>query len=294
MIVNPLEASEALRDLHTAGLESGDDTGWPGLDEHYTVVPGQWTLVTGIPSHGKSEFLDALCVNLARQDWCFMVFSPENWPIQVHIAKLLEKWTRQPFFAGPDRLSEPDAQSKLARLQDHFEFIVQDSDAVATTIPWIITEAFERIDELRDRDRSIGRARKYGLIIDPWNEVEHQRPEKSTETEYISYALSYIRQHCRQWSIHAWVVAHPKMLQRDKDGKRPVPTPYDISGSANWYNKSDNIITVWRDVEDASGRVEIHVQKVRFRHVGRPGMVELTYDRATGTYSQPLMPRSRF
>ena len=46
--------------LWDAGLPPGARTGWPSLDRHYTVAPGQLTLVTGWPSIGKSEFVDAL------------------------------------------------------------------------------------------------------------------------------------------------------------------------------------------------------------------------------------------
>jgi twinkle protein len=67
-----------------------------------------------------------------------------------------------------------------------------------------------------------------------------------------------------------------------------VPTPYDLAGSAHWFNKADNIITVHRDVADVhSTEVEIHVQKVRFKHIGRVGLVTLRYDRVTGRYTDP-------
>jgi len=83
------------------------------------------------------------------------------------------------------------------------------------------------------------------------------------------------------------VVAHPSKLLRGADGKRPVPTPYDIAGSAHWYNKADNIITVHRDqLEPRDQRVQIHVQKVRFKHMGRIGLAELMYDRVTGRYHE--------
>lgn len=52
--------------LYQEGPQRGALTGWESLDKHYTVRPGEMTIVTGIPSHGKSQFLDALVVNLAR------------------------------------------------------------------------------------------------------------------------------------------------------------------------------------------------------------------------------------
>ena len=98
-------------------------------------------------------------------------------------------------------------------------------------------------------------------------------------------ALKRIRVFARRHGVHIWVVAHPAKLYREKDGKYPVPTPYDISGSAHWRNKADNCLCVWRDFsEDQKRRVELHVQKVRFRQIGRIGMAPLLYRPATGTY----------
>ncbi len=67
----------------------------------------------------------------------------------------------------------------------------------------------------------------------------------------------------------------------------PVPTPYDIAGSAHWRNKSDCAITVWRDLSSHVDEVEVHVQKIRFREVGRIGMCRLKYDRVSGRFIDP-------
>jgi hypothetical protein len=40
-------------------------------------------------------------------------------------------------------------------------------------------------------------------------------------------------------------------------------------------------------MDDPAKPIEVHVQKVRFKHIGRIGMVELVYDRVTGRYSEP-------
>ena len=127
--------------------------------------------------------------------------------------------------------------------------------------------------------------KKIGLIIDPWNELDHARPPSLSETEYISRALSTYRQFVRDWNIHGWLVAHPKMLPKEKDGSTAVPRPYDVSGSAHWYNKADNCVTVHRDLLTDSHLVEIHVQKIRFKHCGKPGIATLEYCLANGTYS---------
>ena len=43
------------------------------------VIPGELTIVTGVPNSGKSEWIDALLANLAEQhDWCFALCSMEK------------------------------------------------------------------------------------------------------------------------------------------------------------------------------------------------------------------------
>jgi twinkle protein len=82
-------------------------------------------------------------------------------------------------------------------------------------------------------------------------------------------------------------VAHPQKLYRDKDsGNYPVPTLYDISGSANWRNKADNGIVIWRDFSNAQTPVEVHSQKIRFRQIGKLGVAKLAYQAATQTYRE--------
>jgi twinkle protein len=124
-----------------------------------------------------------------------------------------------------------------------------------------------------------------GLVIDPWNELDHSRPSNLSETEYISQCLSKIRRFARLHNIHIWLIAHPTKLRKEDNGNYPVPTPYDISGSAHWRNKADNCISIWRDLNDRDTPVQIHVQKVRFKEIGQVGMVELNYDYKSGRYS---------
>jgi twinkle protein len=125
-----------------------------------------------------------------------------------------------------------------------------------------------------------------GLCIDPWNELNHNFMEnKISETEYISRSLKRIRRYASSNQVHVVVVAHPMKLQKDRDGKYPIPTPYDVAGSAHWRNKADCAVTVWRD-EAKHGESTIYVQKIRRKAVGRIGAVELKYDIVTGRYSE--------
>lgn len=255
------------------GIPGGVSTGWDAVDGHYTVRPGEWTLITGIPGHGKSEFLDALTINLASiHGWRFGVFSPENQPFALHLAKLAEKYTGRPFNNGPtQRMSRQEFDVASEWLGQHYTFILPENSSIAA----ILDTARQLV--LRKGIR--------GLIIDPWNEIEHGRPVHMSETEYISQELSRIRKFARSHGVHVWLVAHPAKLYKEANGKYPVPTPYDVSGSAHWRNKADNCITVWRDTSDQyCKQVEIHVQKIRFKVTGRIGMLNLNYDAVTGRY----------
>jgi twinkle protein len=107
-----------------------------------------------------------------------------------------------------------------------------------------------------------------------------------SETEYVSQTLSEVRQWARRKNVHVFIVAHPQKMRRE-EGKLPVPKPDMISGSQHWWNKADCCVTVWRDAEALTQDVEIHVLKVRFKHIGRQGVVVLKWDRVTGRYHEP-------
>lgn len=275
-IFDVMDIEEKLDELYYNGLRKGSTSGFASLDSFYSVVPGQWTVLTGIPGHGKSNFLDALMVNLAvNHDWRFGIFSPENQPIARHFASIMEKYYSAPFDLGKaNRISEQQKEEGKEWLHKHFSIILPDEDD-----SWSIDSVLDLAKVLVYR-RGIK-----GLVIDPWNELDHSRPSNQTETEYVSAVLTKIRQFARNYDVHVWLVAHPAKLYKEKDGRYPVPTPYDISGSAHYRNKADNAIAVWRNVGHEDQDVaDIHVQKIRFKEVGKVGLVSLRYDSQNGSF----------
>ena len=280
VLIDPSDQVEEMSKLWHAGLPAGDSTGWPSLDKHFTVVPGQFTVITGWPGAGKSEFLDAILVNLARQRWKFVIFSAENLPVTLHISKLLEKVIGQPFGQGPtERMTEQQVIEVTNKLSRAFRFIHAPMGAVTASM--ILETAQQYLGALPA-------GTKKGVVIDPWNELEHWRPTGLSETEYVSQTLSLVRTWARDNDTHVFIVAHPQKMRRE-EGKLPIPRPDMISGSQHWWNKSDCAISVYRDPETPDAQeVDIHVQKVRFKHVGRPGLVTLLYDRVTGKYREPV------
>ncbi len=190
--------------------------------------------------------------------------------------KLAEKYIGHPFWEGPTpRITELDLQVAIQWLREHFTFIRADDEA--PTIDWILETAKAAV--LRYGVR--------GLVIDPYNEIEHKRPGGMSETDYVSQILGKVKRFAQAHGVHVWFVAHPAKMYRDTNNKMPVPTLYDISGSANWANKADIGVVVHRDWGEGADTSEIYVRKVRFKAVGRVGVVPLRYDRVTGRYADP-------
>jgi twinkle protein len=168
-------------------------------------------------------------------------------------------------------MSESEAQEALDWIHQHFVFILpEEKDRTLEGLIGLIAEV--------DVD---------GVIVDPWNELEHRRPAAMTETEYVSHALSKMRHHARLFNQHWWLVAHPTKLQKDKNsGQYLVPTLYDVAGSAHFRNKADFGVVAWRNAGDDNGPTTIFVQKVRFRWCGKIGQCDLYFDKVTGRYSE--------
>ncbi len=249
--------------------EPGVSTGWPELDAWWTVKAGYWTVLTGWPGSGKSGFLDALVVNLAQQhDWPCALYSPENWPVERHARRLVEVW------CGARWEDLPGAAREEAWA------------AMRGLIHWIGLEDASVDDVLELAGALVVRAGIKFLVIDPWNELEHHRPPWQTETQMISETLSRIRRFAREHQVHVVVVHHPTPRRAPgEDGELPVPRPYEIADSANWFRKADHCLAIHRDRGAGTDYLDVHIQKVRFREVGRAGgCVRLFYDPPSGRF----------
>lgn len=264
-------------ELYNTGLIPGSSTGWPSVDDLYTVKTGQWTAVTGIPGHGKSSWLDGLLVNLASlHGWRFGMFSPENQPVERHFASLMEKKLKKPFSEGPTpRITEVEKNRTKRWLNDRFKVILPDEEKGVWTLEAVLDLAKVLVYRYGIR----------GLVIDPWNELDHSRSSALNETSHISESLTKIRRFARLYDVHIWIVAHPTKLEKKANGKYPVATPYDISGGAHWRNKADNALSIYRNVGESDDDVcDIYVQKIRFKEVGRVGMTSIRSEKASGSY----------
>ena len=262
----PEDFESQIVSLYDSGVVRGASTGMESLDKLYTILPGQLSIVTGLPGSGKSELIDQICVNIAMQKgWRFAVASFEN-PPHMHIAKLIEKVIGKPFF-GEDRITADERDYAVAFLNHHFVFL-QSHDGAPATVQSIIDRTKQAVMRMGVR----------GLIIDPYNYLDMQG---ESEHQAISKMLTDIVLFCKSHEIHAWFVAHPAK-QLPESGP---PKGQHISGSAAWFAKADMGVTVHRNGNDT----EVHVWKSRFKWVGQIGKVDLNYDLPTGRYSDKVV-----
>jgi len=278
----PIEGINTMDDMfedvinyYENGYPKGFKTMAGGLDEYLTFLPGQITVVTGIPGSGKSEYCDYLMAQLTKlHNWNWAICSFENQPSSYHVTKLMEKFTGKSFQFRKDfshRINKDEADRSIAIIDNNFTFI--NINAINVTLSGILQKTKELITR-----KGIN-----GLIIDPWNYIEHHVGEGQTETQYISECLTELKVFAIQNNIHIFLVAHPTKIAKDKrTGKFEIPNLYNISGSAHFFNKTDNGLCIWRDFE--TGGVDVYIQKVRYSWLGKTGFTSYTYDTFTRQY----------
>ena len=281
----PLDGVEKLSDfeydldnIYLNGYPEGQRLGYPSFDKLITWFPSQVTVLTGIPGHGKSEFVDQIIIKLAEFNWKSGIFSAENQPAAQHAVKLIEKKVEKSMF-GFDKMTDTQYQLAKGFLNEMFFFIK-------------FNEVNLSIDSILQRGKEL--VTRHGikmLVIDNWANLDHQY-EGMSEHQYIGQSLIKIMNFSKMYNIHIIVVAHPTKIYKNKDtGLHEVPNLYSISGSSHWFNKPDNGITIYRDME--TGQTEVHVQKVRWKFTGKVGHSVFNYKKGAGTYLDIYSPSSK-
>lgn len=250
------------------GWTQGATIGHPNFDALCSFETKRLCIVTGIPGSGKSEFIDEIAERLnVRYGWKFAMFSPENAPLAYHAAKLVEKFTGKRF---SKKTLDADLYKKAKEhLEENFFFIVPKDNF--------------KLDNILEKAKSLVRRKGIkALVIDPYNRLENEIPSGMTETNYISKSLDKLTEFAQKHDVMVVLMAHPNKQMKDKDGIIPAPTMYDINASANFFNKADFGIVVHRN--RLVGNVEVHVQKVKFRHLGTCGTAYFHYNLNNGRY----------
>ena len=242
-----------LSELPPLPHEPAVKVGFPGFDNHFAMRRGDFTVVTGVPSHGKTSFINDLACRMARNHGWRAAFASFEQVPQTDHAKNLIAWH-----------GGMDAEARCW-IDEHFRFVVPSEDDTPD-LTWVM-ECFAMAVIQHECDL---------LICDPWNELSHRRPPDMTLTEYTGFAIKEFKRLARKYRVHVMVAAHPAKMKRENGVYLP-PSLYDISDSQHWANKADVGITVHRP-DKTKNETEIHVTKVRYQNeIGEPGSVRTQF-----------------
>ena len=234
-------------------------SGWPELDAIFKFYLGQFVVLTGIASHGKSTFMLNVLLKLAleRGIGSFM-YVPEN---ESHLHEKL-------------RLIWRGSEKKF----DHF---CRSQCTIQSAIPHAQYEPSHTIDWVLDRAAWAVNHRSAEIVfIDPWNELDRARKRDELMTDYIGRCLMLIKDFCRSMNAIVVIAAHPTKAIGNNGNK--VVSLADIEGSMNWYNKCDNGLIV---VREAGNTAKVISAKVREIGAGKIGTCHFMVDPATGQFT---------
>lgn len=252
------------------GMTKGFITGKKSFDEIFSTYTGQYIVVTGIPSSGKSDFVDEMCIGYnLKYGWKTAYASPENKPYEIHASKLEAKICGQ-WISRPDQIKSLWHKSAKEYLDSNFKFIDLDS--------------FD-LDEVLSKAKRL--IRKFGikvLVLDPYNKVRLKASLNKNINEYTNDYLNKIDEFARNNDILIILVAHP-VKPSGEDRKTYEPDFYSIKGGGEFYDMSPHGLLVHRDYEN--DMVKIKVLKVKFSHLGENrAHVWYKWNRNNGRYSE--------
>ena len=256
----PLENVTTFRDIEDEvtdfvrnGFKPGFQVGLENFDQIFSTYTGQFITVTGIPSSGKSDFVDQMVVGYNQNyGWKTAFASPENQPTYLHAHKLMRKtWQGMPTESdiGSDRWNQ---------IADHCNSNYFHIDMERYTLDSVLKKSAELVKRKGIKC----------LVIDPFNKVRDVGGSDDVNRYTMEY-LQKIEIFAKKYDVLVFIVAHPTKMYKDKDGKIEEPTMYNIKGGGEWYDASYHGILVHRDYENKT--VKAKVLKVKFQNLGENG-----------------------
>jgi len=109
-VVTLNDIDDELQEFIHEGFKPGYQIGLDNFDNIFSTYTGQFITVTGVPSSGKSDFVDRMIVGYQQKyGWKTAFASPENKPTFLHAHKLMRKignWMPNKTDIGSDKWNE--------------------------------------------------------------------------------------------------------------------------------------------------------------------------------------------
>lgn len=275
----PIEGIHFLEDLFPSmldnfrrGLNMGHETGMKVMDDYFRWKFGNVILVTGYANWGKTTYIMfCMLVMSVEYGWKWAAFSPENYPANDFYDDIVEMYCGR----WLDNMGEGDYKQACEFVSNHFFYVYpEDSHDINS-----IHEKFRYL---------VLKKGVQGVMIDPWNQLDHVQTKFQREDQYLSQQLKDVKRFALHNKLCYVIVAHPRTPTKDTDKSYPPVDAYDISGGSMWANKADEIISYYRPnfhLDKTDPCVKVFVQKVkRKRTGGKPGDFDLKLNWATKRY----------
>ena len=245
--------------------------GMPVMDKHFNIRPKDLSVHGGIPSHGKSSWLTEVGCRMVREHGWTVAYASFEQEAQTDFRRNLRTWYhgKRVKWQSADEIAEADAW-----IDRHFSFICPD-DEDEVTLEWTL----EKMHAAR-----IQHGARLG-VVDPWNEMDHDRPAAMSLTEYTGFGIKEFKRLARRLDMHVAVAVHPSKQQRDENGGFKIPSLYDLADSSHWYNKPEAGLIIWRGIIKGADTTIIRIAKSKYHdQIGVPGDVEVRFDPESNRY----------
>ena len=262
------DIEDDITDFVRNGFKPGFQVGLPNFDSIFSTYTGQFITVTGIPSSGKSDFVDQMVVGYNKNyGWKTAFASPENQPTYLHAHKLMRKtWEGMPS-------AEDIGGNKWEQVADHCNSNYFHIDMEKYTLESVLRKGAELVKRKGIKC----------LVIDPFNKVRDVDCKTEDVNRYTMEYLMKIETFAKKYDVLVFIVAHPTKMYKDKDGKIEEPTMYNIKGGGEWYDASYHGLLVHRDYEAKT--VMVKVLKIKFQNLGENGAsANFTWEPNSGCY----------
>jgi len=262
------DVDNELQEFIEQGFKPGYQVGLDNFDSIFSTYTGQFITVTGVPSSGKSDFVDRMVVGYQlKYGWKTAFASPENKPTFLHAHKLMRKigdWMPTKEDINTNKWEEV---SNI--INDNFFFIEN--------------ERYDLDSVLSKGAQLVKRKGIKCLVIDPYNKVKMNGAATMSIPDATMEYLTRIEAFAKKYDVLVIVVAHPTKMYKKDDGTLDEPNMYNIKGGGEWYDASYHGLLVHRNYEKKT--VKVKVLKVKFQNLGEnQAEAHFKWDHISGNY----------
>ena len=262
------DVDDELQEFIEEGFKPGYQIGLDNFDSIFSTYTGQFITVTGVPSSGKSDFVDRMVVGYQlKYGWKTAFASPENKPTFLHAHKLMRK-------IGDWMPTKEDINTTKWK---------EVSNVINDNFFFIENERYDLDSVLSKGAQLVKRKGIKCLVIDPYNKVKMNGSAAMSIPDATMEYLTRIEAFAKKYDVLVIVVAHPTKMYKKDDGTLDEPNMYNIKGGGEWYDASYHGLLVHRNYEKKT--VKVKVLKVKFQNLGEnQAEAHFKWDHISGNY----------